>query len=161
MHNLIDNFWVRVLVLLLAAFAPFICLLGYGELSSYSQYWSTDYRPLFIFANAATSYFLLSMKNWRIPALILMIVTIFSYDQYLWIHNIAAIIFFIISGLAILKSQKYQFYIIPYVLSGTILFFSTILWTEIFAILTICAFHLHRYIRYTQINSTRTRTRLI
>jgi len=155
MNNPVDNFWVRVSVLLIAVTAPFICLLGAGELPSYSKYWGTDYRPLFIFANAATSYFLFSLKNWRLPAFLLMLVTIFSYDQYLWIHNTTAIAFFITAGYAISKSQKYQFYIIPYVCTLMLLYFSTLLWTEIAAILTICAFHLHRYVRYIQINSSR------
>jgi hypothetical protein len=155
MSNLIDNFLIRLGVVILAIASPFICLLFHGELDSYSQYWETDLRPLFIFTNASTSYFLFSMKRWWPSALCLMILTAFSFDQYLWIHNISAIIFFLICGILIFKDRRHSWYSLPYFSSLIVLIYYGIFWAEVLAILVICSFHLHRMVRYHLIDIKR------
>ena len=155
MNNLTDKIWVRILVLAIAIISPFLCIGIEGELSSYSAYWGTDMRPIFIFTNAATSYFLYSMKNWWFPALFLMFLTAFAIDQYLWVHNITAILFFIFCGISIRLGRKYDYYLIPYLSSIIFLIFFGILWAEIVAILTICAYHTHRLIKFYRISNRR------
>jgi hypothetical protein len=145
---------------MIAMFSPFFCILYSGELDSYSEYWQTDTRPLFIFTNAATSYFLFSINKWRIPAICLMLLTAFSFDQYFWVHNITAICFFVASLISISLSKKNQYYVLPYLLSIIVLLESGILWGEICAITVICAFHLHRLIRYYRIDIKRKNYRL-
>jgi hypothetical protein len=155
MSNLTDKVSVRLSVILLAIASPFLCIFFKGELNSYSQYWSTDFRPLFIFTNAATSYFLFSSRSWWLPSVFLLILTAFSYDQFYWVHNVSAVIFFLLSGLSIAKSRKFQAYILPYTSSLIVMACYGILWAEITAILTICAFHLHRLIKYSKIGKSR------
>ena len=149
------DFLLRLSVVIIAMASPFICLLIEGELPSYSQYWITDVRPLFIFTNAATSYFLFSVRKWRIPAICLMLLTAFSYDQYFLIHNVTAICFFITCSISISYTMRYQYYILPYLSSLIILFLFGIYWGEVAAISVICAYHLHRLIAYNKIENTR------
>ena len=125
------------------------------ELRSYSEYWTTDYRPLFIITNAITSYYLFSVTRWRVSALFLLIVTAFSYDQYFYIHTISAIAFFIYSGIAIAKTKKFELYAIPYFSSLFVLVIFGILWAEVFAIFVMSVFHLNRLIRFRLIEIKR------
>jgi hypothetical protein len=149
------DFLMRLLVVITALASPFLCIAIEGELPSYSQYWTTDIRPLFIFTNASTSYFLFSVDRWKIPAICLLLLTAFSYDQYFWIHNTTAICFFVLCAISISFSRKFQYYILPYLFSIVILLKFGILWGEISAILVICAFHFHRLIEYKNIESKR------
>ena len=149
------DFLMRLLVVVSAIASPFLCILIEGELPSYSQYWTTDIRPLFIFVNASTSYFLFSVDRWKIPSICLLLLTAFSYDQYFWIHNITAICFFVVCAISISFTKKFQYYILPYLFSIVILLKFGILWGEIFAISIICTYHLHRLIEYYKIERTR------
>jgi hypothetical protein len=153
------DFILRLFVVIVAMSSPFVCLLIEGELNSYSQYWNTDMRPLFIFTNAATSYFLFSVDRWKIPAICLMLLTAFSHDQYFWIHNITAICFFVTCLISISFSKKFQYYVLPYLASTIVLITSGIYWGEVMAISVICAYHLHRLIEYHKIESTRKKLR--
>ena len=155
MSNLTDKIWFRFLVIAIALASPFVCLFSIGELDSYSEYWVSDARPLFIFTNAATSYFLFSMRNWWISAICLMLLTAFSFDQYLWVHNISAILFFIVSGIAIYKSIKFRYYLLPYLSSIVILLLFGIFWAEVVGITVISSYHLHRLITYIKISKHR------
>lgn len=155
MSGLIDNFSVRLIVVLLASASPWICLFTIGELDSYSEYWSTDMRPLFIFTNAATSYFLFSMKNWWISAICLMILTAFSFDQYNTIHNVTAIAFFLINGVLLLKQKRFRYLSIPYFLSFIVLLLFGIFWAELLAISVICVYHTIRLFVYNKLERLR------
>jgi hypothetical protein len=156
MNNLVNNKIVKLFVIFLAALSPFLYIFTCGQLPSISSYWETPMQPLFIFINASTSYYLFSFKNWWIPSFFLMLLTAFSVSNFFWTHNIFAILFFISCAISITKS-KYKFYIIPYLISLIpLIIFKNILISEIIAVLTICTFHLHRYIKYNQIKSIRT-----
>lgn len=151
----LEQFWVRAAVVLLAIISPFVCISIEGVLPSYSQYWSTDIRPLFIITNAATSYFLFSTFQWRLSSIFLMLLTSFSHDQYFWVHNVTAILFFIFAGVAIVKDRHFNLCIIPFLFSVVILLLFGILWAEITAITVMCIFHFLRLIKYKNIESTR------
>ena len=155
MSGLIDNFFIRLIVVLLAIASPWICLFTMGELDSYSEYWSSDIRPLFIFTNAATSYFLFTMRQWRISAICLMLLTAFSFDQYPSIHNFTAIAFFLINGFFILKQRRFRYLFIPYLGSFIILLLFGIFWAEVLAISVICSYHFIRLVSYNKLKRLR------
>lgn len=157
--GILNNFFVRIIVVIVALLSPWICFLSIGELNSYSQYWTTDIRPLFIFTNASTSYFLVSSERWRFPALALMLLTAFSYDQYFWIHNVTAIAFFILCAIAI-ATGPLRYYIVFYLSSIILLFSSGIFWAEVFAITVTCAYHLHLTLAYKRIENARKKLRI-
>lgn len=155
MENIINKPHVRIFLIALAALAPFIYMFFEGIKYSISSYWEGPMQPLFIFVNAFTSYFLFSMKNWWIPAFLLMLLTAFSVDKFYEIHNIFAISFFIFSGISILRSKKERWCIILYFLSVIPLLGKSIIFSEIFAILSICIFHFFRFLRYSKISKER------
>ena len=82
------DYVIRMAVILSALLAPYFCIFFAGFQQSLSAYWNTDMQPVFIFANAATSYYLFSIPNWRTSALCLLLVTAFSVDAYELTHNI-------------------------------------------------------------------------
>lgn len=135
------EYLTRVAVILLATISPFICILIYGYLPSISSYWNTDLQPLFIIANAVTSYYLYSIKQWRIPALLLLTLTSFSVELYPNFHNIAAIFFFISNIRPLAMSSNFKWCIYPYMSALVILPFS-MTFAEIIAILSLCVYHL-------------------
>jgi positive regulator of sigma E activity len=142
-----NNSILKIGIIILAALSPFVYILTYGQYNSISSYEDTLLQPMFIFINAVTSYYLFSIKNWWIPAVLLMLVTSFSVSMFFWTHNIFAVLFFIFCGVSILRSRL-KWYFLPYFLSIIPLLFKNILWAEIISILIVCLFHLHRYVKY-------------
>lgn len=138
---------LKIGIIILAALSPFVYILVYGQYYSISSYEDTLLQPMFIFINAVTSYYLFSIKNWWIPAALLMLITSFSVSMFFWTHNIFAILFFIFCAVSILRSRL-KWYFLPYLISIIPLIYKNILWAEIIAIFTVCIFHLHRYVKY-------------
>lgn len=154
MFNNQKDFILRFLVILMAAIAPFIYIGSIGELPSISSYWITSMQPIFIIVNASTSYFLFSLNRWRIPAVMLLLLTAFSFNNNESLHNIFAICFFLFNFYPLLLNKKINWMIVPY--SASILFlFHSILYAEIFAITILCLFHLHELLRYNRIQKQR------
>jgi len=85
----------RLFTTIIALLQPFIIYFVCGDLISISQSWNTPLQPLFIFTNALVSYFFFDIHNWRIPAILLLLLTVFSVKDYFMLHNILAISFFI------------------------------------------------------------------
>jgi hypothetical protein len=104
----------------MAAIAPFIYIGSIGELPSISSYWITPMQPMFIIVNASTSYFLFSLNRWRIPAVMLLLLTAFSFNTNESLHNIFAICFFLFNFYPLLLNKKINWVIVPY--SASILF---------------------------------------
>lgn len=136
-----NEYLIRVAVIILAMVSPFICLLTYGYKPSISSYWETDIQPLFILTNAATSYYLYSIKRWRISALLLLMLTSFSVELYPNVHNAIAIFFFISNIRPILISSHFKWCIYPYGSSLLVLPIS-MTYSEIIAIISLCLYHL-------------------
>jgi len=132
---------LRIVVILLAAISPFICLLYYGYLPSLSGYWDTNLQPLFIIANAATSYYLYSIKDWKISAFMLLLLTSFSLTLFPQVHNILAICFFIVNVYPLVKTNHFKWCIWPYLASLSVLPWSMTI-AEIIAIDTLCVYHM-------------------
>ena len=143
MNNIIgkSDYLIRLSVVIVAALSPFICLLLVGYRSSLSQYWNTPMQPLFVFANAATSYYLITINNWKTSSVMLILLTAFSVEYYNIIHNIFAIVFFIVTIIPLWKANHFKFCFWIYLTSLIALPFS-ILYAEIIAIFSMCIFHL-------------------
>jgi hypothetical protein len=154
MGNRIDNkeFIIRLSVILFAVIAPFIMLLSEGYKPSISSYWMTDIQPLFIIANASTSFYLINFKSWKISGYLLMGVTAFSVEYYPMTHNILAILFFVASLLPICRSNHFKFTMWIY-LSSLILLPFSLFWFEVIAIIAICTFHMLSLIKYYKIKA--------
>jgi hypothetical protein len=145
----LDNMVVKLLVIILAITQPLIIFFTLGDVPSISSVWLSYLQPLFIITNAVTSYFLFSTKNWFLPSLFLLLLTAFSVDFSLVLHNIFAVLFFIVSLYSLYGIRRLRWYIIPYILSGVVLLFFGLFWAEVWAILVICLYHLHSmYISY-------------
>jgi hypothetical protein len=119
---------IRLFVILLAILQPIIILLFLGDVPSISSVWLSYLQPLFIITNAATSYFLFSVKNWRVPSLFLLLLTAFSVDFSLLFHNIFAVLFFIVCLYSLYGIRRLRWYLIPYILSGVVLLLFGIFW---------------------------------
>lgn len=131
--------WITVAVAILS---PFIMIAWIGEMQSISAYWNTMAQPLFIFTNAVTSYFLFTTHHWKIPAILLLLVTAFSVAMYPVAHNIFAVLFFITCFWSMWQLHRFRWYLILYILSGA-LTISHLLYGEVFAITIICIYHAH------------------
>lgn len=148
------DFILRIAVIIIASLSPFIYIGVIGELPSISSYWSTFMQPMFIVVNASTSYFLFSINKWRISSSLLLLLTAFSYEQYYIAHHIFAIAFFLYNLYPIYLNRRMRIAIIPYCLSGLLLFHS-ILYAEILAILVLCYIHMYTLIKYYKIENER------
>jgi hypothetical protein len=145
----LDNMVVRLLVIILAIAQPLIIFFTLGDVPSISSVWLSYLQPLFIITNAVTSYFLFSTKNWFLPSLFLLLLTAFSVDFSLVLHNIFAVLFFIVCLYSLYGIRRLRWYLIPYILSGVVLLLFGIFWAEVWAIVVICLYHLHSmYISY-------------
>lgn len=152
MDNRINNkeLIVRLSVIILAAITPIILLLTEGYKPSISTYWLTDMQPLFIIANASTSFYLINFKNWKLSGYLLMGVTAFSVQYYPVTHNILAILFFASSLIPICKSNHFKFTKWIFI-SSLILLPISLFWFEVVAIIAICLFHMLSLIKYYKI----------
>lgn len=143
------GFFVRLAAILTAALTPFILILCFGQQNSLSTYWLTAGQPLFIFANIITSYFFFTIKEWRLPAYLLVLVTAFSVQSFPMTHNILAVLFFIAAGYSFYHIKRFKWYFVAFILCLPLLSYS-LLHAELGGILVLCAYHAHILI-YKQI----------
>lgn len=133
----------RIFTTIVALLQPFIIYFVCGDLISISQSWNTPLQPLFIFTNAIVSYFFFDLPKWRVSAVLLLLLTVFSVKDFFILHNILAILFFISSAIPLLLIKKFSYYFIIYLISLIFLFFDGFYWMETWAIITLCFYHLH------------------
>jgi len=119
---------------------PFLCLLLAGYNKSLSSYWGSSVEPIFIIANILVSYFFFITKNWKIPAIFLILVTAFNNILYPTIHNIFAICFFLGSFASLFNSKRYIVLKVLYLI-GAIMMIIDLLVGEIICILAIGLYH--------------------
>ena len=136
-----NDYYLRLCIVVFTAIFPFVCLFLVGYRSSLSSYWNTPIQPFLILINAASSHHLITLKNWRISSVLLVLLTAFSVEQYGLAHNIFAVLFFIACAISIWKTNRFKFFFWIYLGSLLILPFS-IFYAEVVAICTMCAFHL-------------------
>lgn len=141
---------LRMGVIILAILTPFIFLTTQGYLPSISSYWRTPLQPLFIIANAATSYYLFGAHNtWKIPAAFLLLLTAFSIDSYATVHNIVAVLFFVSCLIPFYYTHHYKEFFWIY-LSSVIFMPLSMTLGETLAISVLCIYHallLHKVYR--------------
>lgn len=135
-------FGLKILVICLAVVHPLIFLFIFGERVTLSSYWDTTFQPLFIISNASTSYFLFSLKYWKLPSLFLLLLTAFPVFTFPLTHNILAGLFFIGAGIALSNRPTFRRYI-PLYISTLLLSFISWFWVEVGAIWVLCLYHLN------------------
>jgi len=136
------DYVLRILVITLALIFPFICISYEGPLESISQYWNTPLKPLLITSNAAIAYFLFSLDRWKLPSILLLLLTAFSVTDYPVIHNIFAYGFFIACMHPLYYNTRLKLYLVPYSCSLFLAPFG-FLYIEIVCVCTLCVFHTH------------------
>jgi hypothetical protein len=154
MNPIDKDFILRILVIVSALISPFVYINIVGKLPSISSYWETQMQPLFIIVNASTSYFLFSIKRWKISAMLLLFLTAFSVESFITLHNIFAISFFLFNVYPIYLNKKIRWILIPYI-SSIFFLIDSILYAEIFAITSLCLGHLYLLIRYMLLENKR------
>jgi len=132
---------VRLIIILLAIFSPFLLLILHGYESSLSNYWETEMQPIFILSNATTSYFLYRIKGWEIPALLLLLLTAFSVEYYGTTHNMLATTFFISCLLPLYRKKEMR--MIFYLYVSSVIFVPISLFVfETISVVLLCSYHL-------------------
>ena len=137
----LKEFHVKILAIFFALITPFIMVTSGDTLGSISQYWSTQYQPLFIMSNVICSYFFFSLKNWKIPSLFLLLVTSFNHYQFNILHNIFAVSFYFACLHSLYQNKRFILYRILFILSMVLYPYSIIL-GEISSIVILCSHHL-------------------
>jgi len=135
------DFFIKIFVVVLAALLPFILYSTQGYYPSISSYWETPMQPLFIITNASTSYHMYGIKNWRLPAFLLLFLTAFSVTDFALIHNIVAALFFIVCLYPLYVSRHLRFIFWAYLASLPFMLYSMLL-GESLAVLSLCLYHL-------------------
>ena len=132
----------RLFTSILGLMQPFIIYFLYGDIHAISRAWDTPLQPMFIIVNALVSFFFFKIPKWRIPALLLLLLTSFSVADHFVLHNIFAILFFIFSGVSLWTLKKFRYYLAIYVLSSLFLFHG-LFWAETWGIITLVVYHMH------------------
>ena len=143
------NFILKIGIIFLSFITPFVMLFSYGKLESISSYWDTPLQPLFILTNALTTYVFMDLPKWRLSGIFLFLLTIFSLDYYNDLHDIFAIIFFIVNLYPLYSLQRYRIVIAPYLLSC--IWLPDLFWFEVQAITVLCLYHLNLLIKVRSI----------
>ena len=132
----------RLVASVLAVLQPFIIYFCYGDMHSISQVWGTTLQPMFIIVNALVSFFFFKLEKWKIPALLLLLLTAFPVTDYFILHNIIAVSFFVFSGISLWSIKRFRLYILVYLVSGLFLF-DGLFWAETWGIITLVFYHIH------------------
>lgn len=142
--NLIKKyeFQIKLIVIILSIIQPFILMSICGQLWSISSYWETPLQPMFIIVNATTSYFLFNTNRWLIPSIFLLLLTAFSIELYLTLHNVFAVGFFISSLYPILSLKRFYFFGVLYLMSFIVFLLFGMLIFEIYCVLILGSYHL-------------------
>ena len=140
-NGVVREFHVKVFAIFLSLIYPFIMIYNIGILESISQYWTTEFQPLFILSNVICSYFFFSLKNWKIPSFFLLLLTSFSWSEYQIPHNIFAVCFYFSCLYCLFKNKRFKIFRILYIVS-IIAYPYSILLGEIITIIILSSFHL-------------------
>jgi len=151
------DFYIRILVVLLGLAQPIVILIVCGvDFHSISASWFTCLQPLFIFTNALTSYYFYNTNNWRLSGILLLLLTAFSVESYLVLHNIFAISFFVSCFYSIFMLRKFRFYIIFYVIAVIIGILKGLFWGEFAGVYVLSLYHVHVLLYYNSLLEKKT-----
>jgi len=132
----------RFLTSFFAVLQPFIIYILYGDNFAISNSWITPLQPLFIITNALVSFFFYKLDKWKIPAILLLLLTAFSVENHFVLHNTLSVLFFVFSGISLLSLKKFRYYFLIFIMSFLFLFYG-IFWVETWAIITLGIYHIH------------------
>lgn len=136
--------FVKFFVIAVAMLQPIIILIVCGfDVHSISSTWLTVLQPLFIVTNAMTSYLFFDIKKWKIPAILLLLLTAFSVEFSMITHNIIATGFFLSCLYPLISARRLKIYLYLYIISIIFLIFFGIFWFEVWGVYVLCAYHLH------------------
>jgi len=136
------DFYIKILVIIIAALMPLIFIAFVGYEISLSTYWETSMQPFFIIVNASTSYHLFAVRNWRWrpSAIMLLALTAFSVTEYENVHNILAVLFFVVSLIPLYITNHYKYFFWIYLVTLPVMIYDMML-GESLAIFTLCFYH--------------------
>lgn len=147
------DYHLKIIAVCLSLVIPIFIAL-FGDFYSLSKSWGTSFMPLFIINNAISSYYLFSMRRWRLPAFFLLMLTGFPVWNFSVIHKIFAVAFFVSCIYSLGASRKMRAYFWCYLLT-TPIFFWSILWGEVAATMVLTLYHLHSLVVVREILKTR------
>ena len=97
----------RISICIIALLMPFILVAATGlRLDSFSQYFYTPIGPFFVSVLALTCYMMFSNPKWIPAGIALAIVMLFPCNDYMTIHNVSAVMFFILSAAAMIFEKQ-------------------------------------------------------
>jgi len=138
------SIYVRMIVCMIGLLLPLLVIAISGEYRpSVSNYFYTSAGPFLIFSLGLISYTMMQEKTWVPSGVLLAMVAIFPNVDYPYIHNISAIVFFIISTAAITFDKRYRWMGFVMMASSFLTIHSLML-AESVLIPMISAYHLHR-----------------
>jgi hypothetical protein len=138
------DLYLRLIVVIMAMLQPVIILWVCGfDIPSISSSWQTILQPLYIITNAMTSFFFFGINKWRIPAILLLMLTAFSVDFTPIFHNIIAGIFFLSCVYPLSHIRRLKHYVPLYFMSIFIWFCFGLFWFETWGIYVLCIYHLN------------------
>jgi hypothetical protein len=82
------------------------------------------------------------MPKWRVPAILLLLLTSFSVTDHFVLHNIFAVLFFIFSAVSLWSIKKFRYYFLIFLLSALFIF-DGLFWAETWGILTLVFYQTH------------------
>jgi hypothetical protein len=97
-------------------------------------------QPLFIITNASTSYHLYGIKNWRLSAFLLLFLTAFSVTDFGMIHNVVAVLFFVVCIFPLYMARHYRFVFWVY-LAALPVMIGNMFVGESIAVAALCLYH--------------------
>ena len=136
------NLCTRLILIILGILSIFALPLVFGCRGSYSKYYN-DIPHLFtlIFSTLSVGLYIHSNNEWRLPAIFLILLSVFDMYRFPIIHYGSAIFFFCLSTYAMWNDKrvggfgKLSLFLYP------IFFFDPLLF-EMVQVLIICTFHL-------------------
>ena len=147
------DFILKLSLIIISVLQPFILISTQGILWSISSYWSTPLQPIFILVNAGTSYYFFNNEKWQTPGIFLLLLTSFSVEKYLLLHNIFAVGFFLSCIYPMVYIKRFRIMAFLYLLSIPLYFIIGMLFFEIYCIIVLGIYHLcilcyEKYLRY-------------
>jgi len=136
------NLLIRLVLSASGIFSMFMLPIIFGSMDSYSSYYICS--PILftsLFSILAVGLYIHSNIQWRYPAILLIILSIFNMHDAPLLHYGAAILFFISSTYSMWNDKRVGgFGKISAILYG--LFFIDLLIFELIQVIIICSFHL-------------------
>lgn len=145
------NLFTRLVLSVSGVCSMFLFPMLFGRLDSYSSYYSCS--PILftsLFSTLAIGLYIHSNIQWRYPAILLILLSIFNMHDYPIIHYASAILFFISSTYSMWNDKRVSGFgkaslcLYP-------IFFIDLLVFEMFQVVVMCAFHLLYIIKIIKI----------